>query len=285
MNTFKNLSYLLFAGLFFIACSGPIGNQTGHEYMPDMAHSVAIEANAYDDYWANSWDKESVISRKKTSIPGLPVQGTIPRGYTGIAMAGNSELAMMSLLNGESSNNAIRTPVNGNVPYYYKDTEDERLRAIKDITKNPFPITKAGLEKGKELYLIYCGICHGEKADGAGYLVRDDGGKYPAQPAILVSDDFINSSEGRYYHAIQYGRNAMGGYTDKLSYEERWQVIHYIRSLQADAKSLKYNDTENTLNSNAIPQAKIVKAAKVSTEVAVEKSSEASSNIKKSETH
>jgi hypothetical protein len=31
-----------------------------------------------------------------------------------------------------------------------------------------------------------------------------------------------------------------------LSYEERWQVIHYIRSMQATTKQLKYDDAENT---------------------------------------
>jgi len=40
----------------------------------------------------------------------------------------------------------------------------------------------------------------------------------------------------------------MGGYADKLSYEERWQVIHHIRSLQAKSLGLTYNQLENTLN-------------------------------------
>jgi hypothetical protein len=40
----------------------------------------------------------------------------------------------------------------------------------------------------------------------------------------------------------------MGAYADKLSYEERWQVIHYIRSLQAKDAKLAYNQLENTLN-------------------------------------
>ncbi|HMG14402.1 MAG TPA: cytochrome c, partial [Saprospiraceae bacterium] len=134
----------------------------------------------------------------------------------------------------------------------------ERTRAMKEITKNPFPITPNALERGKDLFVIYCGICHGEKGDGAGYLVRDNGGKYPAQPANFVSDPFITSSEGRYYHAIMHGKNTMGSYADKLSYEERWDVIHYIRSLQSGVKSLVYNENENTFN-NAVPMAKIVK--------------------------
>ena len=53
---------------------------------------------------------------------------------------------------------------------------------------------------------------------------------YLNAPANLISDDIhFNSSNGRYYHSIMYGKNVMGGYADKLSYEERWQVIHHIR--------------------------------------------------------
>jgi hypothetical protein len=105
------------------------------------------------------------------------------------------------------------------------------------------------------LYDIFCGICHGEKGDGYGYLVReadpakgDPGGKYPVVPANLLLPDYANSSNGRYYHAIIYGKNAMGGYADKMNYEERWQIIHYIRALQAKDQSLEYDETTNTLN-------------------------------------
>jgi cytochrome c len=146
------------------------------------------------------------------------------------------------------------------------DTPEDRIRAGKEITNNPFNITKSGLEKGKLNYDIYCGICHGAKGDGAGYLVRDDGGVYPAQPANFLKDEFIASSEGRFYHAIMYGLNVMGGYSDKLSYEERWDVIHYIRSLQAASKNLKYSESENSFTgSQAIADAKKASAAVANT--------------------
>ena len=45
----------------------------------------------------------------------------------------------------------------------------------------------------------------------------------------------------------------MGGYSDKLSYEERWQVIQYIRSLQAASKKLEYSEKLNTLNTTDTP--------------------------------
>ena len=113
---------------------------------------------------------------------------------------------------------------------------------------NPFPITKAGLDKAKPLYEIYCGICHGVKGDGQGWLVSMPDAKYPAQPKNLIGDDMINAGNGRFYFSIMYGKNLMGSYADKLSFEERWQVIHYIRSLQAKSKSLAYDETANTLS-------------------------------------
>ncbi len=157
---------------------------------------------------------------------------------------------------------SIAIPPNGSVPYYYGDTEAERARAIKEITTNPFPITTASLVHGKELFIIYCGICHGAKADGRGYLVRDEdpvkgipAGVYPAAPANFMLDTFINSSPGRFYHAIMHGKNMMGSYADKLSYKERWEVIHYIRSLEAASKKLEYSPALNTLNHEATPWA------------------------------
>jgi len=244
------------------SCSSASSKSPGHEYMPDMAHAVSVEANVYNHYAYNTFEKESVIGKKATSMPRLPVMGSVPRGYAGYANeitdANRSKEELLA--SGAFNQNSIRTPMNGSVPYYYTDNEDERTRATKEIIKNPFPITAKRLEKGKELYVIFCGICHGEKANGGGYLVRDDGGKYPAQPANLVSDDLINSSEGRYYHSIIYGKNTMGGYSDKLSYEERWSVVHYIRSLQAGTKSLVYSEVENTLNKWAIPGASVKKA-------------------------
>ena len=135
---------------------------------------------------------------------------------------------------------------------------------MKEIISNPFPITSAGLIHGKDLYNIYCGICHGEKGDGRGYLVRDEdpakgisAGIYPAAPANFMLDTFVNATAGRFYHAIMHGKNVMGSYADKLSYKERWEVIHYIRSLEAQSKKLEYSPALNTMNHEATPWATV----------------------------
>ena len=240
------------ATLLLHACSPAEGEFTGHEYMPDMAHSVAYEANTYNYYYYNTWDQVSTFTTKELTRAGEPVKGTVPRGYAGVYFAqnGTAQNAVMENLHGETTLNAISIPINGSVPYYYVDTPEDRERAKAEIIDNPFPITAKSLEQGKELYDLYCGICHGAKGDGMGYLVSEDNPnvKYPAQPANLINEDFSNSSNGRFYHAIVYGLNVMGSYSDKLSYEERWDVIHYIRSLQAKAAGATYSQDENTFN-------------------------------------
>ncbi|MBC7885127.1 MAG: c-type cytochrome [Saprospiraceae bacterium] len=224
------------------SCQSSTGNQTGSEYMPDMAHSVAYEANTYGYYYNNRWGTEDELH--KMVQPRLPVSGTIARGFAGSSM--------------EQTGRGVPYRANGSVPYYYSDTEEERTKAAAEIIDNPYPITSNGLAEGKLLYNIQCAICHGEKGDGDGYLVRDDGGKYPVQPANFMGDTLTMASNGRYYHAIMYGKNLMGGYADKLSYGERWNVIHYIRSMQAANKKLEYSEKSNTLNKIEIPYAVIL---------------------------
>ncbi len=220
-TTLKYISAVVLTLCLFTACQQPGKNSTGSEYMPDMAHSVAYEANYYSYYYHNTWGTEDEYY--KMAGPRKPVKGTIARSKAGTGKA-----------------NALN--------YAYGNTEEERARAIAQLVDNPYAITDKGLAQGKELYNVMCGICHGEKGDGLGYLVRDDGGKYPSAPANFLLEEHVNASNGRYYHAIMHGKNVMGSYKDKLSYEERWNVIHYIRSLQAKELKLEYNQMANSLN-------------------------------------
>ena len=243
----------------FVACSPAGGERRGHEFMPDMVHTTGYEANLYDYYYYNRWGTEEEY--KSYVMPRKTVPGTVARGQVSFANATDdvSRYRAMSAFDGDEEGAFAFTP-NGSVPYYYQDSDAERIRATKEILRNPFPITEAGLEHGKQLYDIYCGICHGGAADGQGYLVREENpatgspaGVYPAAPANLLQDTFINSSPGLIYHAIMYGKNVMGPYSDKLTYRERWEVIHYIRSLQAATKKMEYSATANTLNAESTP--------------------------------
>lgn len=250
-------AWIVLAGI--VSCSPAGGEKRGHEFMPDMVHSTAYEANIYEYYYYNTWGTEDEY--KDFVMPRKSVPGTIARGAVGASLSDSPEAMLKAeeAFSGAYTPTSIYQTINGSVPYPYADTDDERIRASQEIVQNPYPITEAGLMQGQQLYNIYCGICHGAQGDGLGYLVREgdpargvSAGVYPAAPANLIRDVFIDTTEGAFYHSIMYGKNMMGSYADKLSYEERWQVIHYIRSLQAKSVGAQYTESTNTLN-NAIP--------------------------------
>ena len=262
---------LLICVILFNACSPAEGNRRGHEFMPDMVHPTGYEANLYDYYYYNRWGTEAEY--KNYAMPRLSVPGTVARGQISLANA-TDEAARMEMMDDFSglSEGSIAYAPNGSVPYYYQNTEEERLRASREILRNPFPITEKGLLHGKELYNIYCGICHGTNGDGQGYLVREEdpakgivAGVYPAAPANLMLDTFVNASAGRLYHAIMHGKNVMGPYADKLSYRERWEVIHYIRSMQAISKKKEYTQAVNSFNAEGKPWGTMAGSVKEST--------------------
>ena len=104
---------------------------------------------------------------------------------------------------------------------------------------NPYTLFAKDLEKGKRLYLIHCGICHGEKLDGQGPLYTSE--KYIAAPANLIGANYVNFTQGKIHHAIAFGKNMMGSYASQLDPKERWQVIAYIKSVQADNGGATFN--------------------------------------------
>jgi mono/diheme cytochrome c family protein len=84
------------------------------------------------------------------------------------------------------------------------------------------------MARGREKYNIYCGPCHGGVGDGRGIVTQYGWGT----PVSLHSDNFRQMAEGELFHVITYGRNTMFPYADKLTPEERWAVIAYVRALQ-----------------------------------------------------
>lgn len=95
-----------------------------------------------------------------------------------------------------------------------------------------FDLTDKDLEKGRRLYMIYCGICHGDKLDGNGPLYAS--GKFAAMPANLVGEKILKFTQGQIYHAIVYGKNMMGSYASQLDTRQRWQVVAYIKKVQSE---------------------------------------------------
>ncbi|MCK5400256.1 MAG: cytochrome c [Flavobacteriaceae bacterium] len=119
------------------------------------------------------------------------------------------------------------TIARGHTLFEYVNTNEDYERAKLELM-SPLDSTQIDLVKGKELYDIYCGICHGNKGNGQGNLVKRE--------KILGIPNYVDReiTEGSIYHTIYYGKNAMGSHANQINEEERWQVVAYVLKLRED---------------------------------------------------
>lgn len=115
----------------------------------------------------------------------------------------------------------------GFVPYDYQNST-AGYDAAKLNSKSPLDSLENDTEKAKELYNIYCAICHGEKGNGKGYLVERE--KILGVPSYADRE----ITEGSIYHITTYGINSMGAYSNQLNQKERWIVANYVMKLKSE---------------------------------------------------
>lgn len=115
------------------------------------------------------------------------------------------------------------------MPYEIEDT-NEGYDLAKESLKSPLDTTQVDLTYAKELYDVYCGICHGAKGAGQGKLVQRE--KILGVPSYADAGRAITT--GSIYHVIYYGKNTMGAYVNQLNENERWQVVAYVEKLKAE---------------------------------------------------
>lgn len=148
--------------------------------------------NMYESPSYETYREYDIFSDEQSAL--LPAEGTLARGYS---------------------------------LFEYENTNEDYERAKVELT-NPLEDSEINAEKGKELYTIYCAICHGNNGDGQGTLVKRE--------KILGIPNYADReiTEGSIYHVIYYGKNAMGSHANLLNEEERWQVTAYVQKLRSE---------------------------------------------------
>ena len=122
-------------------------------------------------------------------------------------------------------------PVEGSIargwePYDYPDT-NEGYEAAKANLNSTIEITDENQANGKELYGIYCAVCHGNKGDGQGILMTRE--KFLGVPSYADRE----ITPGSIYHVLMYGKNAMGSHAGQVNAEERWQIAQHVMELRS----------------------------------------------------
>lgn len=96
-----------------------------------------------------------------------------------------------------------------------------------DNVTNPLPLTEEVFTIGAKIYLKKCGACHGEKGDGDG----PDGKDLVIDPPALHGSDIQKQTDGALFWKIKVGRRPMPKYGSRLTDEEIWSLVHYMRGL------------------------------------------------------
>ena len=103
-----------------------------------------------------------------------------------------------------------------------------------DKTKNPTASTPESIAKGKEFYLERtkgnCIFCHGESGAGA---TRENMRRKPAD--LTNKERMTSMTDGEVFWKISKGiQGIMPAGERRMTEEERWHVVNYVRTLAKD---------------------------------------------------
>ncbi|UUV21799.1 c-type cytochrome [Paenimyroides aestuarii] len=149
--------------------------------------------NMYESVAYETYSESNAFKNGKEGQ--VPAEGSIPRGFT---------------------------------PEEYANTP-EGLALAKANLKSPLDsISEGDMQKAKQLFTIYCAICHGDAGDGKGNLVKRE--KFLGVPSYAERE----LTEGGVYHVVTYGLNSMGSHKNQLTQHERWLVSAYVLKLKSE---------------------------------------------------
>lgn len=89
----------------------------------------------------------------------------------------------------------------------------------------------AGLQEGKELYVVRCMTCHGCAGNGLGTYA----GTLVVTPADYKQDPFRNMPPDQWFWHVSEGvqGSVMPPWKESMTEDERWKVIDYVRQIFA----------------------------------------------------
>jgi mono/diheme cytochrome c family protein len=97
---------------------------------------------------------------------------------------------------------------------------------------NPVKASPAVLAAARKIYAEMCAQCHGEQGKGDGTEAM----MYSVKPANFAEEHMMGEmTDGEIFYKMTEGRRPMPGFKNTLSEEQRWQMVHFVRSLARPA--------------------------------------------------
>ena len=118
------------------------------------------------------------------------------------------------------------------MPFEYALNEQDALRAGDELVNPKSTEDVDSLARGAAAYSIFCQHCHGPGGAGDGMVAKRG---FPPPPSLLIEHAF-KMKDGQMFHVTTLGQGNMPGHAAQVTREDRWNIINYIRTLQADAQ-------------------------------------------------
>jgi mono/diheme cytochrome c family protein len=98
--------------------------------------------------------------------------------------------------------------------------------------KNPLQPTAPALKSAHDVYAEKCAHCHGDTGKGDGR----DANRYDPTPTDFTDASKISgATDGELFYKISEGKKPMPVFKNKLTQDQRWQLVLLIRSFAKPA--------------------------------------------------
>jgi mono/diheme cytochrome c family protein len=151
-----------------------------------------------------------------------------PQGPSDLFADGASERPLVA---GVVPRPADRSP---GIPYVtVKSPGPVGMEASPAVGPIPFRVTHAVIARGRERFEINCVACHGRTGEGDGIVVQ----RGFSHPPSYFSQSLLDAPDSHLFDVITNGKGAMFSFDDRITPDDRWAIVAYIRTLQQAARS------------------------------------------------
>ncbi|MBT61668.1 MAG: cytochrome C [Puniceicoccaceae bacterium] len=188
--------FAIIAAVSILGFRGSISTKPPLEVFPDMDRQARYKPQAENDFFADG--------RNDRQVPA----GTVARGDYFNQVEVFSE--------------DFEDPRLGDTVFNQGKNADGSL-----VKKIPVEVSYELIQQGKEKYDIFCSSCHGAAGDGNGVTKP-----YGVLAANYHDARLRSVDDGHIFDVITNGKGLMLPFNDRISPEERWAIVLYVRALQ-----------------------------------------------------
>ena len=101
--------------------------------------------------------------------------------------------------------------------------------------KNPLAPSATTLKAARGIYMDECAQCHGERGKGDG----PEAAMHSPAPSDITDVRHMNTvTDGELFYQISQGRKPMPSFKKRLTWDQRWGLVLFVRDLSGSAAPL-----------------------------------------------